>query len=106
MRRDQSRKKRQMLRKASWLYKLDPFLDQDGLIRVGGRIRRANVSVDTNHPVNIPRTGHLTELLIRHHHLKVNHMGRAMMHNELRQNGYWVLKGSSRVARSIFNCVT
>ena len=85
---------------------MDPFLDQDGLIRVGGRIRRANVSVDRKHPVIIPRTGHLTELLIRHHHLKVNHMGRRISHNELRQNGYGILKGSSRVARSIFNCVT
>ena len=104
--RDQSRKKRQVLRKASSLYKLDPFLDQDGLIRVGGRIRRANVSFDTKHPVIIPGTGHLTELLIRHHHLKLNHMGRGMTHNELRQNGYWILKGSSRMARPIFNCVT
>ena len=33
-------------------------------------------------------------------------MGRGMTHNELRQNGYGILKGSSRVARSIFNCVT
>ena len=73
--RDQSKKKRQVLRKASSLYKLDPFLDQDGLIRVGGRIRRANVSVDRKHPVIIPGTGHLNELLSRHHHLKVNHMG-------------------------------
>ena len=104
--RDQSKRKRQVLRKASSLYKLDPLLDQDGLIRVGGRIRRANVSVDRKHPVIIPRTGHLTELLIRHHHLKVNHMGRGMTHNEIRQNGYWILKGSSRVARSIFNYVT
>ncbi|XP_015749621.1 PREDICTED: uncharacterized protein LOC107329445 [Acropora digitifera] len=104
--RDQSKEKRQVLRKASSLYKLGPFLDQDGLIRVGGRIRRANVSVDRKHPVIIPGTGHLTELLIRHHHLKVNHMGRGMTHNEIRQNGYWILKGSSRVARSIFNCVT
>ena len=71
--RDQSKKKTQVLRKANSLYKLDPFLDQDGLIRVGGRIRRANVSVDRKHPVIIPGTGHLTELLIRHHHLKVNH---------------------------------
>ena len=33
-------------------------------------------------------------------------MGRGMTHNEIRQNGYWILEGSSRVARSIFNCVT
>ena len=95
-----------MLRKASSLSKLDPFLDQDGLSRVGSHIRRANVSVDRKHPVIIPGTGHWTELLIRHNHLKVNHMRRGITHNELRQNGQWILEGSSRVARSIFNCVT
>ena len=52
--RNQSKKKRQVLLKASSLYKLDPFLDRDGLICVGGRIRRANVSIDRKHPVIIP----------------------------------------------------
>ena len=104
--RSQARKRNQSLRKTSSLYKLDPFMDQDGLIRVGGRIRRADVPGDVKHPVIIPRRGHLTELLIKHHHLKVNHMGRGMTHNELRQNGYWVINGSSGVARFISSCVT
>ena len=39
--RGQARKRNQELRKTSSLYKLDPFVDQDGLIRVGGCIRRA-----------------------------------------------------------------
>ena len=81
-------------------------MDQDGLIRVGGRIRRADVPGDVKHPVIIPRKGHLTELLIKHHHFKVNHMGRGMTHNELHQNGYWVINGSSGVARFISSCVT
>ena len=72
--RGQARRRNQALRKSSSPYKLDPFVDQDGLIRVGGRIRRAHVPIDIKHPVIIPRKGHLTELLIRHHHLKVNHM--------------------------------
>ena len=104
--RSQARKRNQRLRKTSSLYKLDPFMDQDGLIRVGGRIRRADVPGNVKHPVIIPRKGHLTELLIKHHHLKVNHMGRGMTHNELRQNGYWVSNGSSGVARFISSCVT
>ena len=102
----QARKRNQELRKTSSLYKLDPFVDQDGLIRVGGRIRRADVPVDVKYPVIIPRKGHLTELLIKHHHQKVNHMGRGMTHNELRQSGYWLINGSSGVARFISGCVT
>ena len=104
--RSQARERNQRLRKTSSLYKLDQFMAQDGLIRVGGRIRRADVPGDVKHLVIIPRKGHLTELLIKHHHLKVNHMGRGMTHNELRQNGYWVINGSSGVARFISSCAT
>ena len=81
---NQGRKRNQALRKTSSLYKMDPFVDHDGIIRVGGRIRRADTSVDLKYPVIIPRKGHLTELLIQHHHLKVNYMSRGMTHNELR----------------------
>ena len=104
--RGQARRRNQALRNSSSLYKLDPFVDQDGLIRVGGRIRRANVPIDMKHPVIIPRKGHLTELLIRHHHLKVNHMGRGMTHNELCQSGYWLIGGSSDVCMYVSSCVT
>ena len=104
--RSQARKRNQRLRKTSSLYKLDPFLDQDGLISVGGRIRRADVPGDVKHPLIIPRKGHLTGLLIKHHHLKVNHIGRGMTYNELLQNGYWVINGSSGVARLISSCGT
>ena len=102
----QARRRNQALRKSSSPYKLDPFVDQDDLIRVGGRIRRANVLIDLKHPVIIPPKSHLTELLIRHHHLKVNHMARGMTHNVLRQSGYWLIDGPSAVSRFISSCVT
>lgn len=93
-------------RKSSSLHKLDPFVDQDGLICVGGRIRRANVPIDIKHQVIIPQKGHLTNLLIRHHLLKVNHMGHRMILNELCPGGYWLISGSSAVLRFISSCVT
>ena len=102
--RGQARRRNQALQKSSSLYKLDPFVDQDGLIRVGGRIRRANVPIDMKQPVINPRKGHLTKLLIRHHHLKVNHISKP--HNELHQSGYWLIGGSSAVSRFISSCVT
>ena len=56
------------------LYKLDLPVDHDSVIRVGDRISREDTPGDLTHPVIIPRKGHLTELLIQHHHLKVHHM--------------------------------
>ena len=104
--RNQARKRNQALRKTSSLYKLDPFVDDDGIICVGGRIRRADTPVDLRHPVIIRRKGHLTELLVQPNHLKLNHMGRGMTHSELRRSGYWLINGSSKVARFISSCVT
>ena len=81
-------------------------MDKDGIIRVGGHIRRADTPVDLKHPVIIPQKGHLTELLIQHHHLKVNLMGGGMTHNGLKQGGYWLMNDSSKVARFISSRVT
>ena len=96
----------QRMKKTSSLFRLDPFLDEDGILRVGGRIKRANVPLQVKHPVIIPKKSHITEVLIRHHHVKVNHMGRGMTHNELRQRGYWIVGGSSAISSFISRCIT
>ncbi|XP_030828067.1 uncharacterized protein LOC105436445 isoform X1 [Strongylocentrotus purpuratus] len=94
------------LKKTSCLYRLDPFLDEYGIIRVGGRIDRANISREIRHPIILPRKCHVTRLLIDDCHSRVNHMGRGLTHNELRQRGYWVIGGSSAVSQFISQCVT
>ena len=96
----------QRMKKTSSLFRLDPFLDEDGILRVGGRIKRANVPLQVKHPVIIPKKSHITEVLIRHHHVKVNHMGRGMTHNELCQRGYWIVGGSSAISSFISRCIT
>ena len=104
--REKTRARNQTLKKSGALYKLDPFLDKDGLLRVGGRIQRVNVPEYVKHPIILPRKGHVTELLIRHHHHQVNHMGRGITHNELCQRGYWIIGGSSAVSNHISRCAT
>ena len=77
--RDQAGKRKDRIKKTSSLYRLDPFLDQDGILRVGGRIKRSNVPLELKNPVILPRKGHVTEMIIRYYHNKVNHMGRGIM---------------------------
>ena len=93
------------MKKASSLYQLDPFLDANEILRVGGRIRCSSLSYSTKHPIILPRKGHLTELIICHHHQRVEHQGRGMTHNEIRSAGYWVIGGSSAVSNHIAQCV-
>ena len=85
---------------------LDPMLDEAGLMRVGGRIQSSqNLSEDERHPVILPRKAHVTQAIIRHIHEKTNHGGRSFTLNELRTQGFYVLRGSKVVAQVIRSCV-
>ena len=87
------------------LQKLDPFLDQNGILRVGGRIRRANLKEDIKFPILLPRDGHITKLLVQHFHKLCMHQGRTTTLNEIRSNGYWIIGGTSSVSRYILSCI-
>ena len=93
------------LKQSSSIYGLDPFLDKEGILRVGGRIRRAKVSVDIKHPMIIPKHGHVTNLIIASFHDKVSHQGRGLTINKIRSSGYWIIACSAAVRKHIFNCV-
>ncbi|XP_060570099.1 uncharacterized protein LOC132728485 [Ruditapes philippinarum] len=58
------------------------------------------------HPIILPKESHVTELVIRHCHLRVNHQGRGMTSNEIRSNGFWIVGLSSAVYSFISRCVT
>ncbi|XP_028413601.1 uncharacterized protein LOC114536441 [Dendronephthya gigantea] len=101
----ETRKRNQTLKHFSSLHRLDPFVDQQGIIRVGGRIKRAEVSFQEKHPVVLPKRSHLTELVIRHHHEAVQHQGRLLTLNEIRHAGYWIIHGRATVSNVINKCV-
>ncbi|XP_078483450.1 uncharacterized protein LOC144743487 [Ciona intestinalis] len=103
--RETSKRTKQKLKRQSSLYRLDPFLDNEGVLRVGGRLRNSNLTYDVGHPVIIPKNHHITNLIIRHCHNLVHHMGRSATHNCTRQQGYWIINGSSSVANYIRKCV-
>ena len=93
------------IKQSSTLYRLDPFLDVNGIIRVGGRMRRAEFDYNFKHPIILPRKHHITRLIVRHFHELVQHQGRGLTTNEIRSNGFWVLGCSSAVSTCISECV-
>ena len=88
----------------SKLEKLSPFLDKEGVLRVGGRLTHAALHPHVKHPAILPRDSHLTSLLIKHYHERVYHQGRALTMNELRANGIWILGCSKAVSSHIYKC--
>ncbi|MCG7865422.1 MAG: hypothetical protein JAY74_03510 [Candidatus Thiodiazotropha taylori] len=93
------------LKSKSELRSLDPFIDSEGIIRVGGRIQNAMVPNDLKHPVVLPKRGHVIDLVIRYFHEKALHQGRGITISEIRNSGYWLINCSSNVANAISKCV-
>ena len=93
------------LKRSSCLHKLDPFPDDVGLLRVGGRLKNATTPYEVKHPIHIPKNDHVTVLLIRHHHVAQKHQGYGITHNGIRQAGYWVINGRSVVSHVVHACV-
>jgi len=67
--------KRCDISKKSRLRDLNPFIDEDGLLRVGGRLQHSELQHDAKYPVILPHRSHLTELIIEHEHRKNLHTG-------------------------------
>ena len=61
--------------KSSLMRKLNPIVDADGLLRVGGRIPLADLPWEEKHPIIVPKKHHVATLLVRHYHEKVAHQG-------------------------------
>ena len=91
--------------KKSSLLKLNPILDDSGLLRVGGRLKHAQVPTNEKHPVIIPKNSHLAVLLIRYYHEKVRHQGRHFTEGAVRLAGYWIIGCKRLVCSIIQKCV-
>ena len=102
---EETMKKKKTTEKQSDLHRLDPLVSEDGLLRVGGRLRRGGLSTEVTHPVILPKRGHVTDLIVSHFHEKTQHGGRDMTLSEIRSSGFWIIRGRMAAARHILRCV-
>ncbi|XP_063243611.1 uncharacterized protein LOC134542933 [Bacillus rossius redtenbacheri] len=84
--------------------KLVPFLDDSGLIRVGGRLAHSSVPFEQKHPVLLPKSHHLTDLIINHYHEKNHHPGVQTLRGILREQ-FWILADKDAISRCLRHCV-
>ncbi|XP_062823603.1 uncharacterized protein LOC134295352 [Anolis carolinensis] len=89
----------------SFLRELNPFLDKEGILRVGGRLAKAKLKVCTKNPIIVPPNSHIALLLVRHYHEKIHHQGRTLTEAALRNEGLWVVNAKRLVNSCIFKCV-
>ncbi|XP_060879146.1 uncharacterized protein LOC132951345 [Metopolophium dirhodum] len=85
------------------LARLTPFVDDVGIIRVGGRLRHSNLSYECKHPMLIAKRSHLALLICRRWHRLTCHSGpRVMISLILRQ--YWIIAIRSVVHEVVTKC--
>ncbi len=75
---------------------LEPFLDENGPISVGGRLPHSDFSFREQHPWVLPTNHRYSELLIQYCHERVMHSGVMDTLMQVRER-YWVLKGRQLV---------
>ena len=93
------------MKKVSPIRRLDPFMDHDDILHVGGRIRHADLPFQEKHPLILLKKGHITELVIRHHHAKSHHQFCGITHASIRSSGVWIIGGNSAVGHYMSKCV-
>ena len=85
----------------SKLSKLFPFLDEEGVMRVRGRIQLSELAFESKHPVILPKC-HGSRLLVKFAHMFQNHSGVDAMITFLR-NDYEIF-GVRLMAKSVKKC--
>lgn len=87
------------------LLSISAFLDQSGILRVGGRLSNSEFSENVKHPIILHKKSRLLELYADYVHKFCAHAPRSFCVNFI-QNRYWIVGGVVRlVKRTIFQCV-
>lgn len=86
------------------LRKLNIFLDEEGIIRVGGRIRRSELQYGSRHPYLLPKDTKFVQLLIENHHKSYCHAATNALIAILRRE-YWITSMRRQVSRIIRKCI-
>ena len=88
----------------SSIAKLDPIL-VDGLIRVGGRLQRAQIDSDARHPVILPKNHSIVNLITKFYHHVSGHSGLEYTLSLTRER-FWIIKARSTVRKILSGCVS
>ena len=82
------------------LASFDPFLDDNVVIRLGGRLALAPIAFDSNHQILVPHASAVASLLISRFHCVFGYAGRNYVLSAVRGK-FWIPRANSLI-RTIF----
>lgn len=92
--------------RSSSLRSLNPIMQNDGLLHVGGRLVNSLILPEqSTMPIIIPKRSKIADLLVHHSHTHTLHGGPSLMLAFLRRR-YWIIDGPKHVRQFVKNCNT
>ena len=89
---------------SSDLRSMYPYIDEKGILRVGGRrLKHAPILYQAKHPAILPKKHDIVPLILLHLHQRLNHSGVEHILAELRQR-YWIRKVRSALKKIAKSC--
>lgn len=82
-----------------------PYICENGILRVGGRLRLSDEAEDAKHPMILPARHRLTRMIFEHYHLRLLHAGPQLLLGTVRQR-YWPLGGRNVARQVVHQCLT
>ncbi|XP_035230492.1 uncharacterized protein LOC118202416 [Stegodyphus dumicola] len=83
---------------------LDPFPDENSLLRVGGRLKKSNLLFDCKHQLILPPTHRVPVLIFEYFHKKYLHIGAQGLLHQVRLK-YWPIHGKGLARKIVHACV-
>ncbi|XP_050055037.1 uncharacterized protein LOC114131043 [Aphis gossypii] len=97
--------KSKMYIKTTKIALLRPFLDEQDVLRVGGRINKSTtIHFDQRNPILLPAKSEFTVALFRNEHERLLHAGPQALLSAIREK-FWPLNGRNIARRTVHQCV-
>lgn len=94
----------QPIDKSSIIHRLAPFLDNDGIVRLSGRLKRSGMPYDTVHPILLSGKCTLAQRLVDFAHKTTLHGGIQLTQQFLREK-YWIIGSRNLIRGHNHRCV-
>jgi len=97
--------KQQEVASTSSIKTLHPFIDQEGLLRVGGRLQQSILPCQAIHQMILPPDHHFTKLVVSAEHIWLHHAGPQLLSATIHEK-YWIPRIRNLVRSVIHQCLT
>lgn len=96
--------KGQFVSPKSKLKSLCPIVDDNQIVRVGGRLNNSDWEYNRKHPIVLSGSCTLSKLLVEYEHVKLLHAGPQQLLYNLRQR-FWILNGRNLCKKIVHKCI-